>query len=218
MRFESAFRWLTACATIITAAIIGIQGQSSQPASAGVDPARLAMIDEAVAAAIADKKLPGAVVLVGRGDAVVYRKAYGNRAVMPTPESMTVDTIFDMASLTKVVATTSAVMMLVEDGKIRLTDPVAQYIPSFAKYGKDRVTVRHLMTHMSGLRPDVDLADSWVGYETAINLASEEVLGAPPGRQLVYSDIGYFLLADIVSKVSGQPFDEFVASRLFKPL
>jgi uncharacterized protein YbbC (DUF1343 family) len=131
---------------------------------------------------------------------------------------MTLDTIFDVASLTKVLATTSAVMMLVEDGQIRLTDPVAQYIPSFAKYGKDRVTIRHLMTHTSGLRPDVDLAEPWVGYDAAINLAGEEVLSAPPGRQLAYSDIGYFLLAEIVAKVSGQPFDQFVASRLFKPL
>jgi len=176
------------------------------------------MIDEVVVEAIAEKKLPGAVVLVGRGDEVVFRKAYGNRALAPSVEPMTLDTIFDMASLTKVVATTSAVMMLVEDGKIRLTDPVAQYIPDFARYGKDRVTVRHLLTHMSGLRPDVDLADPWVGYEAAITLANEEVLSAAPGRQFVYSDIGFFLLAEIVAKVSGQPFDQFVATRLFRPL
>jgi uncharacterized protein YbbC (DUF1343 family) len=202
----------------LVANLVAQVSSPASPATTGVDPARLAMIDEAVTTAIADKKLPGAVVLVGRGDAVVYRKAYGNRAVAPAVEPMTADTIFDMASLTKVVATTSAVMMLVEDGRIRLTDPVAQYIPSFAKYGKDRVTIRHLMTHTSGLRPDVDLADPWVGYEAAINLAGEEVLTAPPGRQSIYSDIGYFLLADIVAKVSGQPFDQFVASRLFKPL
>ncbi|HUR21078.1 MAG TPA: serine hydrolase domain-containing protein, partial [Vicinamibacterales bacterium] len=212
-----AFRWLAASALVLTAATLGTQARI-QPATPGVDPARLAMIDDAVAGAIAEKKLPGAVVLVGRGDTVVYRKAYGNRAVVPAAEPMTVDTIFDMASLTKVVATTTAVMMLVEDGKIRLTDPVAQYIPSFAKYGKDRVTIRHLMTHMSGLRPDVDLADPWVGYEAAINLASEEILSAAPGRQFVYSDIGYFLLAEIVAKVTGQPFDQFVTTRLFKPL
>ena len=155
------------------------------------------------------------MVLVGRGDAVVYRKAYGNRAMTPAVEPMTLDTIFDVASLTKVVATTSAVMT-VEDGRIRLSDPVAQYIPSFAR--QDRVTIRHLMTHTSGLRPDVDLADPWVGYDAAINLASEEVLSAPPGQQIIYSDIGYFMLADIVAKVSGQPFDQFVATRLFNPL
>ncbi|MCR4375203.1 MAG: DUF1343 domain-containing protein, partial [Acidobacteria bacterium] len=95
---------------------------------------------------------------------------------------------------------------------------VAKYIPDFGKYGKDRVTVRHLLTHMSGLRPDVDLGDPWVGYEAAIALAGDEVLGAPPGRRFVYSDIGFFLLADIVATVSGQPFEQFVAARLFGPL
>jgi uncharacterized protein YbbC (DUF1343 family) len=216
MKSLQSFRWLIAGAQAFGAAI-ALQAQTP-PATTGVDAARLALIDDVVTAAIAEKKLPGAVVVVGRGDLVVFRKAYGNRALQPSAEPMTLDTIFDVASLTKVVATTSAVMMLVEDGKIRLTDPVAQYIPSFAKYGKDRITVRHLMTHMSGLRPDVDLADPWVGYEAAINLASEEVLSAAPGRQVIYSDIGYFLLADIVAKVSGQPFDQFVATRLFKPL
>lgn len=221
MTRERILRWLVACSCVVAAVAGALQAQTSRSASAGpagVDATRLAMIDEVVAAAMTEKKLPGAVILVGRGDSVVLRKAYGHRAVDPVVEPMTLDTIFDMASLTKVVATTTAVMMLVEEGRIRLSDPVAQYIPSFAKYGKDRVTVRHLMTHMSGLRPDVDLAEPWVGYEAAINLASEEVLTAAPGRQFVYSDIGYFLLADIVTKVSGQPFDQFLARRLFAPL
>jgi uncharacterized protein YbbC (DUF1343 family)/CubicO group peptidase (beta-lactamase class C family) len=221
MTGERTFRWLAACvvASAVLAGALSAQVSRAQvPGAVGVDAARLALIDEVVAAGIAEKKLPGAVVLIGRGDTIVFRKAYGNRSLMPAVEPMTLDTIFDMASLTKVIATTSAVMMLVEDGRIRLTDPVAQYIPSFGKYGKDRVTVRHLLTHMSGLRPDVDLADPWVGYEAAINLAGEEVLSAAPGRQFVYSDIGFFLLAEIVAKVSGQPFDQFVAARLFKPL
>jgi len=218
MRWGPINRWLVAGMLAFATATLTPLAQAPRPATTGVDQARLAMIDEAVNTAIADKKLPGAVVLVGRGDAVVYRKAYGNRALAPATEAMTLDTIFDLASLTKVVATTTAVMTLVEDGKIRLTDTVAQYIPSFGKYGKDRVTVRHLMTHMSGLRPDVDLADPWVGYDAAINLAGEEVLSATPGRQFVYSDIGYFLLAEIVARVSGQPFDQFVAARVFKPL
>lgn len=211
-------RWLIGCAALVLVAGGVPVAQTTGPAAPAVDASRLAKIDEVVAEAIAEKKLPGAVVLVGRGDEVVFRKAYGNRAMAPTVEPMTLDTIFDMASLTKVVATTTAVMMLVEDGKIRLTDPVAQYIPAFARYGKDRVTVRHLLTHMSGLRPDVDLADPWVGYEAAITLANEEVLSAAPGRQFVYSDIGFFLLAEIVAKAGGQPFEQFVATRLFQPL
>lgn len=201
----------------LTGAAAAVRAQQTVT-PAGVDAGRFARMDEVIAADIAAKKLPGAVVVIGQGDAVVHRKAYGQRAVQPAAEPMTEDTIFDLASLTKVVATTTAVMMLVEDGRIRLTDPVAQYIPEFAKYGKSRVTVRHLLTHMSGLRPDVDLVDPWVGYDEAIRLANEEVLSAPPGQRFIYSDIGFFLLADIVARVSGMRFEQFVATRLFEPL
>jgi CubicO group peptidase (beta-lactamase class C family) len=203
---------------VLLACCLGTSSEVVVSAQVSVDSSRFAKIDEVINADIADKKLPGAVVVVGQGDAIHYRKVYGNRALVPAVEPMTMDTVFDMASLTKVVATTSAVMMLVEDGRIRLSDPVAQFIPEFAKYGKNRVTIRHLLTHMSGLRPDVDLADPWVGYDAAIQLANEEVLMAPPGRNFVYSDIGFFLLADIVSRVSGQKFEAFVDARLFKPL
>lgn len=212
--------------TRLAAAVVGVlatgagllAGAQAPARSQGPDLTRFAALDAAIEADIAAKRLPGAVVVVGQGDAIHYRKAYGQRAILPTPEPMTLDTIFDMASLTKVVATTSAVMTLVEDGRIRLTDPVAQYIPEFAKYGKDRITVRHLLTHMSGLRPDVDLVDPWVGYDAAIKLATEEVLMAPPGRRFVYSDIGFFLLADIVTRVTKQPFDRYVNDRVFAPL
>jgi uncharacterized protein YbbC (DUF1343 family)/CubicO group peptidase (beta-lactamase class C family) len=206
-----------ALAAIVAAAAtlsITAAGQSS----AGFDRARLARIDAVINEAIASRQLPGAVVVVGRGDRVVLQQAYGRRAVDPAPEAMTLDTIFDVASLTKVVATTPAVMLLVEEGRIRLTDPVARFIPEFGKYGKSRVTIRDLLTHMSGLRPDVDLADAWVGAAEAIRLATEEVLTDPPGRRFVYSDINYFLLADIVSRVSGRPFPEFVRERIFEPL
>jgi uncharacterized protein YbbC (DUF1343 family) len=189
-----------------------------QTVIAGFDAARLARLDDVVNDAIARKELPGAVVVVGRGDLVAFQKAYGFRALVPQPEPMTLDTIFDLASLTKVVATSPAVTMLVEAGRIRLTDPVAQYIPEFGRYGKQRVTIRDLLTHMSGLRPDVDLADAWVGADTAIRLAAEEVLQAPPGRRFVYSDINYFLLAEIVARVSGQPYPEFVRRRILAPL
>ncbi len=188
------------------------------PAYVPASASRFALIDEAVAEAIAAKKLPGAVVLVGRNNRVLFKKAYGNRSLSPTVETMTLDTVFDLASLTKVVATTTAVMALVEDGKIRLTDPVASFIPEFAKYGKDRVTVRHLLTHMSGLRPDLDLGDAWTGYDKAMSLVNEEVLTSTPGTRFVYSDINFELLADIVQRVSKQKFEQFVQSRIFKPL
>ena len=97
---------------------------------------------------------------------------------------MTTDTIFDLASLTKVVATTTAVMRLVEQGRIRLNDPVARHVPGFERYGKGNITVRHLLTHVSGLRPDVDLADPWKGYDAAIELAREEVPTSAARRAL----------------------------------
>jgi uncharacterized protein YbbC (DUF1343 family)/CubicO group peptidase (beta-lactamase class C family) len=168
--------------------------------------------------AIARHELPGAVVMVGRGDAVVFHGAYGQRAVQPSPESMTEDTIFDMASLTKVVATTTSVMTLVEAGRIRLNDPVAQFVPEFARYGKSGITIRHLLTHTSGLRPDLELDVEFHGADEAIRRAIEEVPTAPPGERFVYSDINFFLLGDIVRRVSGQRLDAYAAQHVFEPL
>jgi uncharacterized protein YbbC (DUF1343 family)/CubicO group peptidase (beta-lactamase class C family) len=183
-----------------------------------LDTRRLELIEPLVREAIDEKKLPGAVVLVGRGDRIVYQKAFGNRALVPAVEPMTLDTMFDLASLTKVVATTTSVMMLVEQGKIRLSDRVAVYIPGFERYGKADITIRHLLTHVSGLRPDVDLADTWQGYDTAIALAIEEVPTAAAGERFLYSDINFFLLGDIVRRVSGMPLDQFARHRIFDPL
>jgi uncharacterized protein YbbC (DUF1343 family) len=109
-------------------------------------------------------------------------------------------------------------MMLVEEGRIRLNDRVATFIPGFARYGKGDITIRHLMTHVSGLREDIDVADEWAGYDTAIARAIEEVPTSPPGSRFVYSDINYFLLGDIVARVSGMPLDRFARTRIFEPL
>ncbi len=168
--------------------------------------------------AIRGRLLPGAVVLVGRADRTVFVQAYGNRALVPSAEQMSTDTIFDVASLTKVVATTTSVMILVEQGRIRLSDRVSAYIPGFGRYGKQDVTVRHLLTHVSGLRPDLDLNVPFEGYARAIELASDEVLQAPPGERFVYSDINFFLLGDIVARVSGEPLDAFARRHIFDPL
>jgi uncharacterized protein YbbC (DUF1343 family)/CubicO group peptidase (beta-lactamase class C family) len=185
---------------------------------ADVDLRKLDAIEPLVRQAIAENKLPGAVVLVGRGDRVLYQKAIGSRALVPALEPMTADTIFDLASLTKVVATTTSIMILVERGQIRLNDRVATFIPGFERYGKAGITIRHLLTHTSGLRPDVDLGEMWAGTDTAIGLAIEEVPTSPPGRQFVYSDINFFLLGDIVRRVSGQPLDVFARREIFEPL
>ena len=171
-----------------------------------------------VEAAIARHELPGAVVLVGRGDEVVYHRAFGDRALAPSREPMTEDTIFDLASLTKVVATTTSVMTLVERGRIRLNDPVALFIPEFARYGKAGIAVRHLLTHTSGLRPDLELEVEFNGSEEAIRRAAEEVPVAPPGERFVYSDINFFLLGDIVRRVSGERLDKYAKAQVFDPL
>jgi uncharacterized protein YbbC (DUF1343 family)/CubicO group peptidase (beta-lactamase class C family) len=202
-------------------------GALSRPAEAsGIDAAQAAAIDlrrldgieTLVKEAISRKELPGAVVLVGRGDRIVYQKAIGQRALVPAPEAMSLDTIFDLASLTKVVATTTSVMVLVEEGRLRLNDRVATFIPGFERYGKSGITIRHLLTHVSGLRPDVDLGEAWTGSETAIALAVEEVPSSPPGTRFVYSDINFFLLGDIVRRVSGRPLDLFAKEEIFDEL
>ena len=208
---------LFTCTLLVWQGVPGV-AQSPRPSGTDFDLERLEKIEPLIEADIAAKKLPGAVVLVGRGDRIVWQKALGHRSVEPTMEPMTADTIFDLASLTKVVATTTAAMILIEEGKIRLGDRVAAYIPGFERYDKGGITIRHLMTHTAGLRPDVDLADPWTGYDKAIALAIEEVPASPPGERFVYSDIGYFLLGDIVRRVSGQTLDEFTRDRIFKPL
>jgi uncharacterized protein YbbC (DUF1343 family)/CubicO group peptidase (beta-lactamase class C family) len=184
----------------------------------GLDPGRLDRIAVAVEDGIAKKQLPGAVVLVGRGDQVLYRKAFGQRAVEPSPEPMTLDTIFDLASLTKVVATTTSVMILLEEGRLRLSDRVAAYIPGFERYGKGGITLRHLLTHASGLRPDLDMALEFEGYDEAIARAIEEVPAHAPGERFVYSDINFFLLGEVVRRVSEKPLDAFARARIFEPL
>jgi uncharacterized protein YbbC (DUF1343 family)/CubicO group peptidase (beta-lactamase class C family) len=168
--------------------------------------------------AIARHQLPGAVVLVARGDTLLYHAAFGNRALLPAVEPMTEDTIFDVASLTKVVATTTSVMQLVEQGRLRLSDPVAQFIPEFARHGKERVTIRHLLTHTSGLRPDLDLAVEFEGADEAIRRGADETPTAAPGDRFIYSDINFFLLGDIVGRVSGERLDRYAKAHIFEPL
>ena len=174
-------------------------------------PAKLAEMDAAISRAVADKKCPGGVLWVEhRG--VTYHKAYGQRALVPAPEPMTEDTIFDAASLTKVVACTPAVMLLVERGQVNLDERVQTYIPEFTGEGKEAITVRQLLTHVSGLRGDIETKTDWHGRQTAIEKASAEKLQGAPGTAFRYSDINFFLLGEIVQRVSGRPLEEFVAA------
>jgi uncharacterized protein YbbC (DUF1343 family)/CubicO group peptidase (beta-lactamase class C family) len=174
-----------------------------------------ANLDRIVDVAIQARTIPGAVLLVGRGDVILHEAAYGSRRLIPNREPMTIDTVFDVASLTKVIVTAPAVMMLVEEGRIRLDDRVTTYLPGFA--GTD-ISIRQLLTHTSGLRPDLDLEPPWSGYETGIAKALREKPTAEPGTRFIYSDINFILLAEIVHQVSGQSIDEFAARRIFEPL
>ena len=188
------------------------------PDAPSVDTARLALIDAAIGEAIEDGHLPGAVVLVWHVGRTVYSRAFGHRALVPSREAMTLDTVFDLASLTKVVATTTSVMALMEDGRLRLTDPVARHLPGFERHGKDTVTIEQLLTHVSGLRPDLPLEDAFSGYETAIARVLDERLVAAPGTTFIYSDLNFVLLGEIVSRVSGVSLDVFAHQRVFEPL
>jgi uncharacterized protein YbbC (DUF1343 family)/CubicO group peptidase (beta-lactamase class C family) len=169
-------------------------------------------------AAILDGTIPGAVLVVGHDGRVIYRKAYGARALEPRREVMTLDTIFDVASLTKVIVTSTAVMQLVEKGKVRLNDPVAKYLPEFAQNGKDDVTVRQLLTHYSGLEPDLDLKIKWEGKQTAYQMAWAETPVDPPGSKFSYSDVNFIVLGEIVERVSGETLDEYATRHIFAPL
>ena len=150
-------------------------------AAAAITTPDLDVIDGIVNDEIQAQHVPGAVVLVGHNGRIVFRKAYGMRSLEPTREPMTIDTIFDMASLTKCLATGLAVMQLFENGEIRLDDPVAHYIPEFGQNGKDQITIRQLLTHYSGLRPDLDLNTPWQGYDEAMRRMWTEKPMGPPG-------------------------------------
>jgi len=179
-------------------------------------------LDKTIEAAIEAKQIPGAVCLVGRVAPdgkleVLHRKAYGLRSEEPVREEMTVDTIFDAASVTKVAATTASVMKLFEQGKIRLYDRVTEYLPEF-QGGKSDITVRQLLTHFGGLRPDLDLKPAWSGYQTGVDKALVDVPVAEPGARMIYSDIGFLLLGEIVHKVSGKMLNEYVRDEVYTPL
>ena len=179
---------------------------------------RLAVLDSIVTDAIHEGQIPGAVLLVWHNGQVIYRKAFGARALEPRREAMTIDTIFDIASLTKVVATTIAVMQLVEKGEVRLNDPVVKYLPQFAQDGKEDITVRMLLTHFSGLPEDLDLGELWDGRGTAFALAFAEKPIYPPGSRFLYSDVNFIILGALVERISGQSLDAYCATHIFAPL
>jgi uncharacterized protein YbbC (DUF1343 family)/CubicO group peptidase (beta-lactamase class C family) len=197
---------------------------NTESARATNDP-RLADLDGALNAAVAHDEIPGAVLLVGQRDQILWRKAYGSRAILPSREPMTVDTIFDLASLTKIFATSAAVMKLFEAGKIRLNDDAVRYIPELGTVGataeKNQITIRHLMTHTAGLAPDPNdskIPAGWSGTEPLLGEIYAEPLTSPPGSRFLYSDSSFILLGEIVKRVTGLPLNEYAAREIFGPL
>ena len=179
---------------------------------------RFAPIDDAVAVALKERRMPGCVVLIGRSDEIVYKKAYGNRQLKPRAEPMTIDTVFDLASLTKPIATATSVMLLIEKEKIVLDAPVSKYVEEFTGHGKENISVRQLLLHTSGLTPDNHLRD----YEDGPEKAWERICGlnllAPPGERFRYSDVGFIVLGKLVERVSGKRLNEFSDENIFEPL
>jgi uncharacterized protein YbbC (DUF1343 family)/CubicO group peptidase (beta-lactamase class C family) len=183
---------------------------------AGFKPEKLAEMDAAITSAIAEHKLPGGVLWLER-QGQVYHRAYGNRALEPAIEPMTEDTIFDFASLTKVVATTPAMMLLIERGQVKVDEPAHSYLPEFTGAGRENITIRHLMTHTSGLPASFTRGAS-DGYEGAIRTACSEKPTAPPGTIFRYSDVNFILLGEIVHRVARTPLEQFVAREIYQPL
>jgi serine-type D-Ala-D-Ala carboxypeptidase len=183
-----------------------------------IDKDELAKIDAAVEASLKRSDCPGAVVLVVHGDEVVFRKAYGARALKPEKAAMTVDTLFDMASLTKPVATGSSILLLIEQGKLKLEDLVSKHWPEFAANGKDTVTIAHLLLHTSGLIADNPVADYADGRAKAFERIANLKLLDPPGTRFRYSDVNFIVLGELVGRVSGMPVDQFAKKHVFEPL
>jgi uncharacterized protein YbbC (DUF1343 family)/CubicO group peptidase (beta-lactamase class C family) len=197
----------------------GPPGAAVLTSSSAADTAvRLGAVDSVIEQAVAAGNIPGAVLLVGHDGKVIYRKPYGNRSLEPKHEAMTLDTVFDLASLTKVIATTTAVMQLVEQGRVRMNDPVAKYLPEFAQNGKDDITVRQLLTHYSGLAPDIDLLPAWEGKDTAYRMSFAETPAQAPGSGFVYSDTNFIVLGALLERVSGETLEAYTTKHIFAPL
>ncbi len=198
---------------------LALSGASSAIAHAGepMDPKVLHEMDDEINQAISENKCPGAVIWVEHGGDI-YCKAFGKRALIPEEEAMTKDTIFDLASLTKVIAGTPAIMLLIERGQVKLDAPVQTYIPEFKGDDKEKVTVRELLTHTSGQIPDIETKTDWHGRETAYRKASLEKLWAKPGTTFRYSDANLFMVGAIVERVSGMKLEDFVQKEIYQPL
>jgi uncharacterized protein YbbC (DUF1343 family)/CubicO group peptidase (beta-lactamase class C family) len=190
----------------------------ARPDDVGMDAGQLDQIDDVVAKGIADGEMPGCVVLIARGGKIAFLKAYGHRQVEPAKAPMKTDTVFDLASITKPLATATSVMILVGQGKVRLHDRVSKHIPEFGQNGKKDITVYELLTHQGGLTPDNSIRDYANGAKKAWERIFALGLREPPGTKFIYTDVGYLVLAEMVRRVSGKGIDAFTRDNIYQPL
>ena len=168
---------------------------------------------------IEQKHLPGAVIQVMHKGKIVMKEAIGYREdTQDLKAPMQMNTVFDLASLTKVVATLPAILKLIDDGEIRLDDPVSFFIPAFAQHGKETITLRHLLTHTSGLPAHRSFYEEKMNREQILHHINQEQLVTPAGTEVDYSDLGFILLYQVVEKVTGQRFEDFLQEHFFSPL
>ena len=193
---------------------------AAPPASVGMDRTLTARLDSLMAAALADGLAPGAVLAVGRYGRLVHMKGYGFTDYRPGAPQTDARTIYDVASLTKVVVTTTAAMMLEEQGRLRLDDVVATHIPQLAngEAAKASITVRMLLSHSSGLEAYAPLFRERRGREDYLRAIAERPLRATPGTQTIYSDWAMVILQLVIERITGQPLDVFATERIFNPL
>ncbi|HTD66881.1 MAG TPA: serine hydrolase domain-containing protein [Candidatus Limnocylindria bacterium] len=202
-------------AVALLAAFLWQGCNTTPPPSFAFKPEKLSEIDALLKQGIADHRMPGAVFWIEH-QGVAYHEALGQRALRPVEEDMTEDTIFDAASLTKVLATAPAIMLLAERGALDIEAPVQKYIEEFRRNGKDNITVRQLLTHTSGLRSGLSKRPE--GQRAAIGIACQETVTNVPGTVFIYSDINFILLGEIVQRVDGRPLEELVREEIYRPL
>ena len=184
-------------------------------------PARtmdMTAVDDRLRHAVSSHETPGVVCAIGHAGRIVHKAVYGQRAISPAPEPMTWDTVFDMASLTKALITAPCIMQLWEKGQIGLDTPVSTYLPEFAAQGKQDITVRHLLTHYSGLPPDLDLTERWQGRAQAYSRTMNTRPDQPAGQKFVYSDINYLTLGFMVEKLTGQSLAAYATGHILRPM
>ncbi len=211
-------RVLAALLFIVLAAAPSLAQSARRAAPRKASRPNLSVLDSIVKAAVKDDEIPGGVLLVSHRGHVIYRKAFGERALIPHRERMTTGTIFDLASLTKLFATTPSIMRLLEQGKIRLNDPLARYMPEFSSHGKDQITIRMLMTHTSGLAPDPPLSAALQGEAALMREIDNERLISAPGARFIYSDTNFILLGELVKRLTGKRLDQYAEEHFYRPL